>query len=102
MAIYCTMSEQDQLIVTLKNELSAAVYSYLAVVHSKLESDINSDAAVDVLVTVLSLNLGHILGQLEPEYRTSTLEMSTRLILDQITEVSKLTSISSHGQIGHA
>jgi len=95
------MSEQDQLILTLKNDLSAAVYTYLVSVHSKLETDINKHTADDILVTVLSLNLGHVIGQLDPSCRTEHLAMSHSLILEQITKITKLESLVTHGAIGH-
>ena len=96
------MTDQDHIATNIKNDISAALYTYLAGMHSKLETDISTDLANEILLTVLSLNLGHIIGQLDPASRKHNLKLVNRLIKDQITEVSKLTDIEVYGHIGHA
>ena len=51
------MTDQDQIATNIKNDISAALYTYLAGMHSKLETDISTDLANEILLTVLSLNL---------------------------------------------
>jgi len=96
------MTDQDKIADSFKNDISAALYTYLAGMHSKLETDTSSELANEILLTVLSLNLGHIIGQLDPASRKQNLKLVNRLIKDQITELSKLTDIEVYGQIGHA
>jgi hypothetical protein len=86
---------------TLKNDLSAALYTYLTGLHSQLENKTSTETANDVVLSVLSLNIGHILGQLDPTVRNQNLAIVDSIIKDQITEVSKLADIQTYGMIGH-
>ena len=86
---------------SLKNDLSAALYTYLASLHSQLENKTSTETANDVVLSVLSLNLGHLLGQLDVSIRDQNLAIVNIIIKDQMTEVSKLTDIETYGMIGH-
>jgi len=94
------MDEQKTL--DLKNDLSAALYTYLAGVHAQLETNAGAETANDVVLSVLSLNLGHIIGQLDPSYHKKNIKLVNKIMTDQITEVSKLNDIQNFGIIGHA
>jgi hypothetical protein len=96
------MDQLNNVAEQLKNDLSAAMYTYLAGLHNQLETSTNIEIANDVVITVLSLNLGHIIGQLNPCSRKKNIKLVNEIIKDQITEVSKLTDIDSYGMIGHA
>jgi hypothetical protein len=96
------MDQLNNVTEQLKNDLSAALYTYLAGLHSQLETSTNIEIANDVVITVLSLNLGHIIGQLNPCLRKKNIKLVNEIIKDQITEVSKLTDIDTYGMIGHA
>ena len=92
----------EQTTIDIKNDLSAALYTYLAGFHLQLENKTNAETANDVVISVLSLNIGHIIGQLDPSSRKKNLRLVNEIIRDQITEVSKLTDIDTYGMIGHA
>ena len=92
----------ENLELNLKNDISAALYSYLAGLHSQLENSTSSEVANDIVLTVLGLNIGHILGQLDPQSREKNLNLVNHIINDQITEVSKLSDIDTYGFVGHA
>jgi hypothetical protein len=92
----------EQKTIELKNDLSAALYTYLAGLHVQLETSASTEIANDVLLTVLSLNLGHIIGQLDPSHHKKNIKLVNKIINDQITEVSKLADIQHFGIIGHA
>lgn len=91
----------DQTTLNLKNDISAALYTYLAGLHSQLEIKSNAEIANDVVLTVLSLNIGHILGQLDTKSRQQNLSLVNSIIEEQMLEVSKLTDIETYGFIGH-
>jgi len=92
----------EQKTIDLKNDLSAALYTYLASVHSQLENNTSPEVANDVVLTVLSLNLGHMIGQLDPSLHKYNIKLVNQIIKNQITEVSKLSDIQHFGIIGHA
>lgn len=92
----------DQITVDLKNDLSAALYSYLTGLHAQLETKASTAVANDVVLTVLSLNLGHVIGQLDPKTHGTTIKLVNQIMKSQITEVSKLSDAQHFGIIGHA
>jgi hypothetical protein len=92
----------EQKTIDLKNDLSAALYTYLAGVHAQLETNAGAEIANDVLLTVLSLNLGHVIGQLDPSLHKNHIKLVNQIMKNQITEVSKLSNAQYFGIIGHA
>lgn len=94
-------TSDDDIVLKLKNDISAALYTYLTGLHTQLEINSNAAIANDIVLSVLSLNIGHILGQLDPDSRRENLELVNGIIVDQITEVNKLSSIQTYGIIGH-
>lgn len=86
----------------LKQMLSGRLYHSLAEFHNKLEEESDSSSATDVILTALSVNLGHIIGQLPPKSRRHALKTTRKIIQDQVSEVAKMSDAKSYGQIGHA
>ena len=87
---------------TLKNDLGAALYTYLTGLHSQLETCTSIEIANDVVLTVLSWNIGHVIGQLNPIHHTHNIKLVNEIINQQITEVSKLQDFQNFGMVGHA
>ena len=92
----------DQQILTLKNDLNSAIYTYLVGLHISLEKTTNTETANDVVLTVLSMNIGHIIGQLPAAAHVDSIKHVNDIINNQVTEVSKLNDIEHFGMIGHA
>jgi hypothetical protein len=92
----------DQKTLDLKNDLSAALYTYLTGLHSQIETNTSTEIANDVVLSVLSLNLGHVIGQLDPAHHKTNIKLVNQIIKEQITEVSKLNDAHTFGIIGHA
>lgn len=86
----------------LKLKLSSKIYQSLADIHNQLETDSNTLVATDVVLSALSINLGHIVGQLPPKMRKRSMRIINDIIKDQIIEAGKLEDIETYGQIGHA
>jgi len=96
------MDELEQKTIDLKNDLSAALYTYLAGLHAQLENNTSTEIANDVVLTVLSMNIGHVIGQLDPSAHKSNIKLVNQIMKNQITEVSKLHDANQYGIIGHA
>jgi hypothetical protein len=92
----------DQQILTLKNDLNSAIYTYLVGLHSSLEKTTSTETANDVVLTVLSMNIGHIIGQLPADAQFASIKHVYEIINNQVTEVSKLNDAEYFGMIGHA
>lgn len=92
----------DQKTIDIKNDLSAALYTYLTGLHTQLEINTSSEIATDVVLSMLSLNIGHVIGQLNPRHHKSNIKLVNQIIKEQITEVSKLKDFQDFGIVGHA
>ena len=86
----------------LKIFFTGKLYQNLHEIMEKLEQESNSSVATDVIVSALSVNLGHIVGQLEPKQRRKALRSVKKIMDQQVTELSKFAEIERHGTIGHA
>lgn len=86
----------------MKQFLSGKLYASLAEFHNRMEEESDTSAATDVIITALSVNLGHIIGQLPPKSRKYALRATKRIIEEQMSEVAKMSDIKHYGQVGHA
>lgn len=86
----------------MKEYLSGKLYTSLAEFHNAIEEASDTIAANDIIITALSINLGHIIGQLPPKSRKYAMRSMKKIVEDQMSEVAKMTDIQNYGQIGHA
>jgi hypothetical protein len=97
------VNELDDIDVdAVKSALSSKLYQNICDLHNQIETETNSVIATDVVLTALSINLGHIVGQLPPKMRKRSMKVINEIIRDQIIEVGKLEDLDTHGFIGHA
>lgn len=86
----------------LKQYLSAKLYDALIDFHGMCEQQTDAKIATEVVITALSINLGHIVGQLPKRSRNKALKSVKRILDEQVSTAAKMTDIETYGQVGHA
>lgn len=86
----------------LKQYLSGRLYGALADFHGMCEQETDATIATEVVLTALSVNLGHIVGQLPHKARKKALRSVKRILDEQVAEGAKMTDAVTYGQVGHA
>lgn len=92
----------EEEIDSIKATLSGKLYQNIAELHSEIERSTDCAIATDIVLTALSINIGHIVGQLSPKLRKRSIKVINTIIKEQMIEVGKLEDVETFGQIGHA
>lgn len=86
----------------MKQFLSGRLYVTLTEFHNKLEEDSDTLMASEIILAALSINIGHIVGQLPPKLRKTAIKSIKRIIDEQMVEVAKMSDQQQYGHVGHA
>lgn len=82
--------------------VSSRIYESLVEVHAGLSMRIGSKAADDIIVNAMAVNLGHVLGQMDPKQQRRYATMVRQTIKEHTLAGTILKDQHAHGMIGHA
>lgn len=95
------MIENSQ-IAEMQELCNKVIYETVLEIYSKSSYLIDESAAINLVVSALSTNLGIILAQLPDDLRIAYAEMSTKIINASMESGIKNISLKTYGHIGHA
>lgn len=82
--------------------VSLKLYENMVDIYEILVKKIGEREANDILVNAISVNLGHVIGQLDPKQQKRYATVARAAIKEHMLMGAMQKDLHAHGQIGHA